>query len=62
LTEDREIDFRILRAASADVGAGLRPGALVVYETTLSIGGTRRELIPVLEEHSGLTSRFESTL
>lgn len=54
LTEDREIDFSILRAASADVGTGLQPGALVVYETTVSIGGTRRELIPVLEEHSGL--------
>lgn len=56
LTEDREIDFSILRAASADVGAGIRPGSLVVYETTVSIGGTRRELIPVLEEHSGLTA------
>lgn len=54
LTRDREIDFGILRAASADVGAGLRRGSLVVYETTVSIGGTRRELIPELEKHSGL--------
>ena len=56
LTEDREIDFRILRAASADVGAGIRPDTLIVYETTVSIGGTKRELIPVLEEHSGLSA------
>jgi nucleotide sugar dehydrogenase len=56
LTEDREIDFGILRAASAAVGAGIRPGTLVVYETTVSIGGTRRELLPVLEEHSGLVA------
>ena len=56
LTEAREIDFSILRAASADVGSGIRPGALVVYETTVSIGGTRRELVPVLEKHSGLAA------
>lgn len=54
LTTEREIDFAILKSASADVGAGLKPGTLVVYETTVSIGGTRRELIPVLEAHSGL--------
>jgi nucleotide sugar dehydrogenase len=52
LTEQREIDFSVLKAASRDVGAGLRPGTLVVYETTVSIGGTRRELIPELEAAS----------
>jgi nucleotide sugar dehydrogenase len=54
LTPDRDIDFRILQSASAEVGRGLRKGALVVYETTVSPGGTRRMLIPVLESHSGL--------
>ncbi len=54
LTPEREIDFTILRAASAAVGKGLRAGTLVVYETTVSVGGTRRHLLPVLEEHSGL--------
>src|SRR5690606_35713385 len=54
LTPERDIDFRILRAASAEVGKGLKQGALVVYETTVSVGGTRRYLIPVLEEHSGM--------
>jgi nucleotide sugar dehydrogenase len=54
LTPERDIDFSILRAASADVGRGLSRGALVVYETTVSVGGTRRQLIPVLEQHSGL--------
>src|SRR5690606_30048741 len=54
LTPERDIDFAILKQASAAVGKGLRRGALVVYETTVSIGGTRRQLIPVLEEHSGL--------
>ena len=54
LNADRDIDFSILQLVSAEVGDGLRPGALVVYETTVSIGGTRRSLIPVLEKHSGL--------
>jgi nucleotide sugar dehydrogenase len=54
LTPEREIDFSILRSASADVGRGLQRGALVVYETTISVGGTRRVLIPELEKHSGL--------
>jgi len=54
LTPDRDIDFSILQAASAEVGKGLRPGSLVVYETTVSVGGTRRSLIPVLEQHSGM--------
>jgi nucleotide sugar dehydrogenase len=54
LTPEREIDFAILEAASADVGRGLQRGALVVYETTVSVGGTRRKLIAQLEAHSGL--------
>jgi len=54
LTADRDIDFEILRAASAEVGKGLNRGALVVYETTVSVGGTRRHLIPVLEQSSGM--------
>lgn len=54
LTPDRNIDFSILQSASADIGKGLRRGTLVVYETTVTVGGTRRSLIPVLERYSGL--------
>ncbi len=54
LTPDRYIDFTILQAASADVGKGLKQGALVIYETTVTVGGTRGRLIPILEKHSGL--------
>lgn len=54
LTDDRDIDFGILQAASSEVGKGLQRGALVVYETTVAVGGTRRCLIPLLEKHSGL--------
>jgi nucleotide sugar dehydrogenase len=54
LTEDREIDLSVLRSASQQVGAGLKRGTLVVYETTVTVGGTRRSLVPVLERHSNL--------
>ena len=54
LTPDRYIDFHILQAASADIGRGLKRGTLVIYETTVTVGGTRTHLIPVLEKHSGL--------
>ncbi len=54
LTPEREIDLSILLAASVEIGKGLQPGALVIYETTVAVGGTRRCLIPVLEKHSGL--------
>jgi nucleotide sugar dehydrogenase len=54
LTPGRDIDFSILEAASAEIAKGLRRGTLVVYETTVTVGGTRRSLIPVLEKHSGL--------
>jgi len=56
LTPDKDIDYRILRSASVDVGRGLREGSLVSYETTVSVGGTRNNLIPILEEYSGLTA------
>lgn len=40
--------------ASKSVASGLRPGALVSHETALPVGATRNQLVPVLEEHSGL--------
>ena len=54
LTPDRDIDFSVLELASTEIGKGLRKGALVVYETTMAVGGTRCHLIPVLEKHSRL--------
>jgi nucleotide sugar dehydrogenase len=56
LTAERCIDLSILQSASAAIGAGLRKGALVVYETTVNVGATRRSLVPVLEQHSGLVA------
>jgi nucleotide sugar dehydrogenase len=49
-------DFRLMDAATRDVGRGLQPGTLVSYETTLPVGTTRERFTPMLEEHSGLVA------
>ncbi len=54
LTPERDIDYGILCAASEAVGKGIKKGALLSYETTVAVGGTRRVLIPVVERASGL--------
>ncbi len=51
---DRAMDYRNLDAATRSIGRGLRPGTLVIYETTLPVGTTRRRLGPMLQEASGL--------
>ncbi|MBW3661982.1 MAG: nucleotide sugar dehydrogenase [Actinobacteria bacterium] len=48
-------DFGALDAATQTVAAGLRPGTLVSYETTLPVHTTRRRFGPMLERGSGLT-------
>ena len=59
LTQDRDIDISLLRSASEEVGKGLRPGTLVAYETMVSVGATRRSLIPELECSSGLKAGID---
>ncbi|HLN15226.1 MAG TPA: nucleotide sugar dehydrogenase [Acidimicrobiales bacterium] len=53
---DRSPDFSAMDAATTAVAKGLRPGTLVVYETTLPVFSSRHRLAPLLEEVSGLTS------
>ncbi|MGZ4213219.1 MAG: nucleotide sugar dehydrogenase [Actinomycetota bacterium] len=48
------LDYRSLDAANEAVAAGLHPGVLVVYETTLPVGTTRR-FADVLAARAGLT-------
>jgi len=50
-----DIDYTHLDAALEAVGRGLRPGALVLVETTLAVGDTRRRCGPMLERASGLS-------
>lgn len=51
---EKRPDFRAMDAATSAVAAGLRPGTLVVYETTVPVGTTRRRFTPALEAGSGL--------
>ena len=53
LTAENRADLRNMEAASSDIAQGLRPGTLVVYETTVPVGTTRERMIPILRE-SGL--------
>ena len=54
LTADRQPDYGWEDAATVAVGAGLRPGTLVTYETTLPVGDTRNRYGPMLERASSL--------
>jgi UDP-N-acetyl-D-galactosamine dehydrogenase len=47
-------DFGPLLSASRSVGANLKPGAIVIYESTVYPGATEEVCIPVLERASGL--------
>jgi nucleotide sugar dehydrogenase len=49
-------DFGWMDAATRDIAAGLKPGTLVSYETTLPVGTTRNRFRAMLEEGSGLTA------
>ncbi|OLT12030.1 nucleotide sugar dehydrogenase [Actinomadura sp. CNU-125] len=49
-------DFGWMDAATRAIAAGLRPGTLVSYETTLPVGTTRGRWAPMLEAGSGLAA------
>ncbi len=48
-------DFGWMESATQDIARGLKPGTLVLYETTLPVGTTRDRWKPLLESGSGLT-------
>lgn len=50
----RRPDLGPLRGACKSVGEHLRPGATVVFESTVYPGCTEEVCVPLLEEHSGL--------
>ncbi|KGO99680.1 nucleotide sugar dehydrogenase [Novilysobacter defluvii] len=47
-------DLRPLEAASRTIGAHLKPGDVVVYESTVYPGTTEEACVPLLEQASGL--------
>jgi UDP-N-acetyl-D-glucosamine dehydrogenase len=56
LSRQREPDLSIILSASAEIATRLKPGQLVVLESTTYPGTTREQLLPVLEHGSGLTA------
>ena len=53
----RQPDLAPLESASATVGRHLKPGAIVVYESTVYPGATEEVCVPILEKHSGMRWR-----
>jgi len=58
----RRPDLSALLAASETVGKALRPGGVVVYESTVYPGATEEECVPVLERASGLRAGQDFTV
>jgi UDP-N-acetyl-D-galactosamine dehydrogenase len=54
LTQNNLPDLSYLMAASELIATCLKPGGLVVYESTVYPGCTNEVCVPVLEKHSGL--------
>ena len=52
--EAHQPDFGPLLSASASVGANLKRGATVVFESTVYPGATEEICVPVIEKHSGM--------
>jgi UDP-N-acetyl-D-glucosamine/UDP-N-acetyl-D-galactosamine dehydrogenase len=53
----RQPDLRPLEAASETVGRHMKPGAIVIYESTVYPGCTEEVCVPILEKHSGMRWR-----
>jgi UDP-N-acetyl-D-glucosamine dehydrogenase len=56
LSRQREPDLRILVSAAEELSKRLRPGQLVVLESTTYPGTTREQVLPALERGSGLAA------
>jgi nucleotide sugar dehydrogenase len=57
-----QVDFDAIDTATAAIGAGLRPGTLVIYETTLPIGTTSNRFSRILERTSKLKAGHDFLL
>ena len=53
----RQPDFGPLEAATVIVGRHLKPGAIVIYESTVYPGATEEVCVPLLEKHSAMRWR-----
>lgn len=57
VTPDKRPDLSALHAATENAASRLKPGATVVFESTVYPGATEDECIPILESRSGLRWR-----
>ncbi len=55
IDEHKRPDLTPLLSASETIGKVLKPGDLVIYESTVYPGATEDDCVPVLERESGLT-------
>ena len=53
----RQPDLSPLESASETVGRHMKPGATVIYESTVYPGCTEEVCVPILEKHSGMRWR-----
>lgn len=54
IDEHKRPDLTPLIKASETIGKVLKPGDIVIYESTVYPGATEEDCVPVLERHSGL--------
>jgi nucleotide sugar dehydrogenase len=54
VNEKAEPDFVEMDKATELIGANIKKGSLICYETTLPIGTTRTRFVPLLEKNSGM--------
>ena len=62
IDEALQPDLSALMAASRTVGAALKRGDIVVYESTVYPGSTEEDCVPVLEQVSGLAGGRDFTV
>jgi len=55
LGNNHQPDLKVLESAVKDLGQSLKPGMLVIIESTIQPGTTRNVVIPILERESGLS-------
>ena len=55
INEHKQPDLTPLIKASETIGKALKPGDIVIYESTVYPGATEEDCVPVLERVSGLT-------
>ncbi|ODU41353.1 nucleotide sugar dehydrogenase [uncultured Aquimonas sp.] len=59
IDEAKRPDFRPLVGASETVGRALKPGDVVIFESTVYPGATEEVCVPVMERLSGLTYNLD---